>query len=84
MEGEILMEIERYIIELENGSFAKFEQGNKGKIWVHDYKDFLMATNFYKEDAEEVFNEFVGGDDYWNFVSYYRPKTIRKITVTLE
>ena len=78
------MEVERYIIELENGNFAKFEQENEGEIWVYDYRDFLMATNFHKEDAEEVFSEFLEGDYYWSFVSDYRPKAIRKITATLE
>ena len=78
------LKAERYIIELEDGGFAYFDQLSDYTVNIYS-GDFYRATPFTKEEVEYTFNAITDENKtFWKYETSSRPKVIRRITYVLE
>ncbi|MEJ3719224.1 hypothetical protein WGM54_14480 [Paenibacillus polymyxa] len=78
------MKIEKCVIELANGRFAKFEQESDTDIRVYSRRDFYNAEFLSEDYAETQFHDLVSQDCGWTyFGECIVPKAIRKVEIKL-
>ncbi|WP_100401154.1 hypothetical protein [Bacillus sp. FJAT-44742] len=74
----------RYIIQFEDGAFAYLEDDGYNTFQVHAYIYPTCGYFYTHHEAEMFFNELVSPKKF-KFHGYNRkPKSIRKVTITLD
>lgn len=78
------MKIEKYVIELANGRFARFEQESDTEIRVYSHRDFYNAEFLSEDFAETQFYDLTNQDCGWTyFGECIKPTAIRKVEIEL-
>ncbi|MEX0596157.1 MAG: hypothetical protein WD512_06615 [Candidatus Paceibacterota bacterium] len=84
--------IEKYVIELENGNFAKFiyeRDGNgnnpdSNEIFVCDEKNFDDASLLDKKEADYFLNELIDNEKWVFFGECLEVKSVNRVYLNMK